>query len=71
MDKLTLSNSEYNFIKRNKKLNIKDIFTDKFKNLLKEEIFDNIELKDISPDVVFNSFDKGRIMSSILNKLNK
>ena len=59
--KITLSNSEYNFIKRYKNLNIKDIFTDNFKKLLNKEM--NFEWENDK-----KSFYK---LKSILNKLNQ
>ena len=44
---------------------------DEFRKFLNDEIKNTIELKDLSPNAVFNSFDKTNNLKSILSKLDK
>ena len=66
--KLTLSNSEYNFITKVLKKDINNIFTNKFKEYLKNQLNKPIKEKINCYDV-FDTIHKVAIIKSILNKL--
>ena len=62
--KITLSNSEYNFIKKVLKKNVNNIFTDNFKTFLNNELYLNKHNNITNYD---NRINK---IKSILKKLN-